>query len=259
VGMGFARNDYLDDKKMISQITLSKYTSTFLFITYLLLFPVWLYYATWYQLIIGYISYWFMIDVVQSLFCHRWASHNLWNPPKFVQNILATISVLALIGTPISWAAWHRTHHHYTDTENDPHSPKYKSWYYVVFCVRFQEVQLKRGIDRLRDSYFLFLSKYEIYFIVLGNLILFLLLPFVWFMTLWAIPVGFMIFNTNYFVNVVSHKNGEVKNISKLYWPLIFSDGIYHASHHSSPKLNYTKYDPAGYLITKLGWTNEKI
>ena len=257
--MGLTCSNNLDDKKMISQITLSKYTATFLFIAFLLLLPFWLYYATWYQLIIGYVCYWFMIDVVQSLFCHRWASHSLWNPPKIIQNILATISVLALIGTPISWAAWHRTHHHYVDTENDPHSPKFKLWYYIVFCAMFHEAELKRGVDRLRDSYFLFLSKYEIYFVTLGNLLLFLLLPFTCFMTLWAIPVGLMIFNTNYIVNVIGHKHGEARNISKLYWPLLFSDGIYHGSHHLKPKLNYTKYDPAGYIITKLGWTNEKI
>ena len=30
----------------------------------------------------------------------------------------------ALIGTPISYSAWHRTHHKNSDTIYDPHSPK---------------------------------------------------------------------------------------------------------------------------------------
>jgi len=75
-------------------------------------------------------------------------------------------------------------------------------------------------------------------------------------MTLWAIPVGYTIFNTNFFVNVVCHKKGKAENIFWLYWFILFSDGIYHDYHHKNPILNHTKFDPAGFLITKLGWTN---
>lgn len=239
----------------MSEPNLTKHSASILFVVYVLLLPVWLYVADWYHIVIGYFCYWFIADVVQSLFMHRWASHKSWNPPNIVQKVLSTIGVVALVGTPISWAAWHRTHHHYVDTDKDPHSPKYFSWLYILFA-RYHTAQTKRAIDHLRNPYFVWLSKHELYLILLGNLLLFTILPFIWFMTLWAIPVGYTIFNTNFFVNIVCHKKGKAENISWLYWFILFSDGIYHDYHHKNPILNHTKFDPAGFLITKLGWTN---
>ena len=36
---------------------------------------------------------------------------------------MSVVSMTALIGTPISYSAWHRNHHK-TDTIHDPHSPE---------------------------------------------------------------------------------------------------------------------------------------
>jgi len=238
----------------MTKIDFTKHLSATLFVVYLLLLPLWLYYASWYQLIIGYICYWFMQDVVQSLFMHRWASHNSWNPPRIVQQVLSFIACVALLGTPITYAAWHRTHHAFTDTDQDPHSPTRKGWLYVVFA-HYHTAQMKRATDRMRDRYFQWLTKNVLSIVVLGNLCLFLLLPFTWFMTVWAIPVAYTMFNTNYFVLVHSHSTGTVKDSSVIYWFLVFSDGSLHKCHHDEPmRLNYHRFDPAGYLITKLGW-----
>lgn len=232
---------------------LTKHIASILFGVYVLSLPIWLYYASWYQILIGYLCYWLMADMIQSKFHHHWASHRLWNPPRWVQIIFSTIGVGALIGTPISWAGWHRTHHTYSDTEQDPHAPSIKGAWYVIFA-RYHTAQLKRAVDRLRDPYFLWLSKNEIYLIVIINLGLFLLLDFTWFLTLWAIPVGYTIFNTNFIVNVIAHKDGTAKDISKWYWPLVFADGIFHGSHHNKPALSYFKYDPSTWIIQKLKW-----
>lgn len=231
----------------------TQHIASILFVVYVLLLPVWLYLASWQQIIIGYICYWFMADMIQSKFHHHWASHRLWNPPRWIQLIFSTIGVGALIGTPISWAAWHRTHHHYSDTEKDPHAPTLKGTWYVIFA-QYHTAQLKRAVDRLRDPYFRWLSKNEIYILLSINIGLFLLLEWTWFMTVWAIPVGYTIFNTNYIVNVVAHKTGKAKDISPLFWPLVFADGITHGSHHDKPKLSCYKYDPSSWLINKLGW-----
>jgi stearoyl-CoA desaturase (delta-9 desaturase) len=172
---------------------------------------------------------------------------------------MSTMALIALLGSPITYAAWHRTHHAYSDTDKDPHSPTHNSWLYVVFA-HYQEPQLKRSIDRMRDPYFAFLTKHMIYYVVIGNLFLFLALPFDWFLTLWAIPVACMVFSTNFIVLVLSHRTGIAKNLTPLFWPLVYDDGIHHANHHFDDlKLSHTKYDPAGYIVRKLGWVNEKI
>jgi sn-2 palmitoyl-lipid 9-desaturase len=240
---------------MTRQIELTKHLISGLFVTYFLLLPVWIYYATWYQLAIGYVCYWFMIDVIQSLFMHRWAAHNFWNPPGWLQKVLSLIAVVGLLGTPITYSAWHRTHHAFSDTEKDPHAPVYKGWLYVIFA-QYHSSQIRRAVDRLRDPYFAFLTKHMIYFVLFGNLALFALLPFTWFMTLWAIPVGCTIFNTNFFLGVVAHKSGDAKDFSLWAWPFLFDDGISHGSHHRSPAMSQISFDPAGWVVKKLGWAH---
>lgn len=239
--------------KHLTKIELTKHLASLLLVVYLLMLPFWFYYASWYQLLIGYVCYWFMIDIIQSLFMHRWASHNAWNPPKWLQYVLSTIGVVGLFGTPITYAAWHRTHHAFSDTEKDPHSPVFKGWVYVVFA-HYHSSQMKRAIDRIRDPYFRWLTDNMIYLMLFGNLALFALLPITWFMTIWAIPVAYTLFNTNFIVLVLSHRTGTPKNLTFLAWPLIFDDGVFHKSHHDNPKLSQSKYDISGFIVRKLGW-----
>lgn len=245
-------------KKELTKIELTKHIASALFVIYFCLLPFWIYYATWYQLIVGYLCYWFMQDIVQSLFMHRWASHKFWNPPKWVQKILSSIAVVGLIGTPITYAAWHRTHHAFSDTDKDPHSPSLQGWFHVVFA-HYHTAEVKRATDRMRDSYFVWLTKNMMSLMILGNLAVFILLPFTWFMTVWAIPVAYTIFNTNFGVLVLSHKSGKPENLSVWALPLLYDDGVFHKSHHDNPKLSQSKYDVSGWIVTKLGWTNEKI
>lgn len=235
---------------------MTKHIASLLFVVYFLLLPVWLYYGAWYHLVVGYVCYWFMLDVIQSAFMHRWAAHGLWSPPRWLQKILATIGVVALLGTPITYAAWHRTHHAYADTEKDPHSPVLKGWLYVVFA-HYHSAQIKRAVDRMRDPYFLWLNKNMLSIMLIGNAVLFVSLPFVWFMTLWAVPVAYTIFNTNFLVLVLSHRTGTPQNLPTWLWPVLFDDGTYHKSHHDVPQLSQSKYDPAGWVINKMKWNNE--
>ncbi len=88
---------------------------------------------SWLQLLYTYILFYFLLEFTMSLFIHRWATHNLWNPPVWFQNIMSVVSMTALIGTPISYSAWHRTHHKTSDTIYDPHSPKWMSYFDIIF------------------------------------------------------------------------------------------------------------------------------
>ena len=55
---------------------------------------------SWTQLLFTYILFWFLLEFVMSMFTHRWATHDLWNPPVWFQNIMSVVSLTALIGTP---------------------------------------------------------------------------------------------------------------------------------------------------------------
>ena len=233
-----------------------KYTpfvTTWLFYIFLLTIPVWLINASLIHIILAYIFYWFISDFVNSAFLHKWASHKAWNPPRWVQYVLSFAGVVFLLGTPITWSAWHRTHHKHSDTDKDPHSPDHKGWLYCTFKHRYHEANFKLATDKMRDKYFIWLTKNELYIVVLSHIVLFSVLGTMWYLTLIAVPTALAILFTNLFVNVISHLNGEVSNIPWA-WPFVFADA-WHKDHHYKPNQFNGKLDISGNIIKALKWT----
>jgi stearoyl-CoA desaturase (Delta-9 desaturase) len=58
---------------------------------------------------------------------HRNFSHRSFKTSRFFQFILAWLGCSAMQKGPLWWAAHHRHHHRYSDTPEDPHSPRIKS------------------------------------------------------------------------------------------------------------------------------------
>ena len=56
-------------------------------------------------------------------FYHRYFSHNAFKANRFWQFIFAVIGNSSVQRGPLWWAAHHRHHHRYADTEKDIHSP----------------------------------------------------------------------------------------------------------------------------------------
>lgn len=218
--------------------------------------PYCLYVLTWEQLLISYIMFWFLGDCVHGLFLHRYAAHKLWNPPVWLQNVLTMFSVGSLTGTPITWSAWHRTHHHYADTPKDPHSPKYCSVPYMIFMSYYHYAEPKRCIDLFRNKFVAHVTKYIGIYALSINLILLSLLGLEMYLYLWVLPSAMTNAITNYGINVMCHQEDGIKNRPILY-PLIFNE-THHKNHHIKPELRYYKFDIWVSLITLLGWTNER-
>ena len=57
-------------------------------------------------------------------FYHRYFSHNTFKTNRFWQFIFAVVGNSSVQRGPLWWAAHHRHHHRYADTENDIHSPR---------------------------------------------------------------------------------------------------------------------------------------
>ncbi len=60
---------------------------------------------------------------------HRYFSHNAYKTSRVMQFILAWIGCMAMQKGPLWWAAHHRNHHKYSDTEKDLHSPRKGFWH----------------------------------------------------------------------------------------------------------------------------------
>jgi stearoyl-CoA desaturase (delta-9 desaturase) len=54
---------------------------------------------------------------------HRYFAHRAYKTSRWFQFVLGWLGAMALQKGPLWWAANHRDHHRYSDTEEDPHSP----------------------------------------------------------------------------------------------------------------------------------------
>jgi len=62
---------------------------------------------------------------------HRYFSHRSYKTSRTFQFILALLGAASLQKDPMWWAAHHRNHHRYTDTELDAHSPGVKGFFWA--------------------------------------------------------------------------------------------------------------------------------
>jgi stearoyl-CoA desaturase (delta-9 desaturase) len=61
---------------------------------------------------------------------HRYFSHRAYSTSRVFQFLLALLGTTATQKGPLWWAASHRLHHKYSDTEKDLHSPKQRGFWY---------------------------------------------------------------------------------------------------------------------------------
>lgn len=61
---------------------------------------------------------------------HRYFSHRSYETSRFFQFVLAFLGACAFQKDPIWWAAHHRQHHRFADTEKDVHSPIVNSFWW---------------------------------------------------------------------------------------------------------------------------------
>jgi stearoyl-CoA desaturase (delta-9 desaturase) len=95
---------------------------------------------------------------------HRYFSHRTYKTSRTFQFILAWIGASAAQQGPLWWAAHHRYHHQYSDSENDAHSPKVQGfwWSHIgwLFSPEYRETKYKLVPDLVRYRELLFINKY---------------------------------------------------------------------------------------------------
>ena len=76
---------------------------------------------------------------------HRYFAHRSYRASRLVQFVLALLGTTAAQKGPLWWAAHHRAHHRYSDTEMDVHSPQKGFWWSHVgwiLCDRYSDTDL---------------------------------------------------------------------------------------------------------------------
>jgi stearoyl-CoA desaturase (delta-9 desaturase) len=72
---------------------------------------------------------WFAMQFGVHAGYHRYFTHRSFHTHAWFEAILASVGCLAFQNGPLWWAATHRQHHHFADTESDLHSPNKGFWH----------------------------------------------------------------------------------------------------------------------------------
>jgi len=111
-------------------------------------------------------------------FYHRYFSHRSFKTSRVVQFIFALIGASSAQRGPIWWAAHHREHHAFTESENDPHSPVHHgiAWSHTGWFLAHENFSVRdeRVRDLMRYPELRFLNRFDIFLPFLLALALFL-------------------------------------------------------------------------------------
>ncbi|MEZ5014940.1 MAG: acyl-CoA desaturase [Chitinophagales bacterium] len=204
-------------------------------------------------ILVFFILHWYLSLFSQTFFLHRYAAHNMFSMrtgwEKFFYFFTWFTQGSSYL-SPYVYAVLHRLHHAYTDTENDPHSPKYEKG---LFSLMFKTWKIYNAIDddklpvdekfkknlpqwRKFDRFagsnvvrILFALAYiAIYVIFAPSFWWYLLLPIHFFMG----PVHGVIIN--YFAHKYGYRNYKLEDTSVNFLPVDFlmMGESYHNNHH---------------------------
>ena len=209
-------------------------------------------YGEWWMFVCSLLWWQWIAATAISPGYHRYVSHGAFETGRWYMWYLQSIALFANPGPVLTWAATHRMHHRYSDTEKDPHSPVYKGFWRVYTHRWGNDVKIEKKMLRglLTDSSIQFFYKnyYKLMFVIALVMLaidpLFLLFGF-------CVPIVFA-FHGYGLINTIPHLTGTAKN-SILSNILTGGEG-WHKNHHENSRdwrigKRWWQLDPAALFI----------
>lgn len=177
-------------------------------------------------------------------FYHRYFSHRSFSTSRLAQFVFAVLGASAAQRGPLWWAAHHRKHHRFADTEDDVHSPRQHGFWWAHmgwitapgnFPTDLAQVKDLEKYPELR-----FLDRFDILVPLL--LVLGLYLTGGWQFVIWGFFVSTVVlFHSTCVINSLAHMigrrryetNDDSRN-SLLLALITFGEG-WHNNHHKHP------------------------
>lgn len=100
-----------------------------------------------------------------TAFFHRYLSHKTFQTSRIVQFVFILIGTMSAQRGPLWWAAHHRYHHRFTDTEQDPHSSTHGFWYsHVGWFLNDQNFNIRKEVvkDWLKYPELIWLDRFSL-------------------------------------------------------------------------------------------------
>jgi stearoyl-CoA desaturase (Delta-9 desaturase) len=199
---------------------------------------------------------------------HRYFSHRSYSTSRVFQFILAFLAQSNAQKSVLWWAAKHRHHHLHSDTLQDVHSPRHKSFLYShlgwIFDGQHDKADLVKVADFAKFPELLWLHKFEVLPAVALAILCFLVAG-------WSgLVVGFLwstvlLYHATFCINSLAHVNGRKRYVtgdeSRNNWALaIFTMGEgWHNNHHAYQSsvrqgFRWWELDATYYILRVLSW-----
>ncbi len=203
---------------------------------------------SWQNLIAAAATWWIAGSWGIGMGYHRLLTHGGFKTPKWMEYFLTFCGTLGLQSGAITWVTTHRIHHAFTETENDPHSPRggtiwsHIGWILQGTAQNQSEATMKRyAPDLMKDKVHVFMSNYYWVTPIIAAVTLFAIGG--WSMVLWGIFLRQVIgWHSTWLVNSATHLWGtrrfETHDDSRnngLIAALTFGEG-WHNNHHANPR-----------------------
>ena len=192
------------------------------------------------DVLIGLGLFWLRMFAVTAGY-HRYFSHRSFKTGRIFQFLLAFVAQSSAQRGVLWWAATHRHHHRYSDTDEDVHSPVRRSFLYShmgwIFSDRHQKTNLAAVPDLAKYPELLWLDRHPyVPAIVLGTL--------VWLAAGWpGLVVGFfwstvVLWHATFSINSLAHVYGRKRYLTgdqsrNNWWLALITLGEgWHNNHH---------------------------
>lgn len=199
---------------------------------------------------------------------HRYFSHRSFKTSRIVQFVFAFAAQSTTQKSVLWWAALHRHHHKYSDTEFDVHSPRQRGFWYShvgwIFDSRHEATALEDVPDLAKYPELLFLHRFEQLPAVV--LALACLVAFGW----EGLVVGFfwstvLLYHGTFFINSLAHVHGSRRYATgddsrNNWWLAILTMGEgWHNNHHAYQRscrqgFRWYEYDATYYALQAMAW-----
>lgn len=222
-------------------------------------------YGTFSQWIIALGLYLVQATIGGTIVYHRLLSHKSFVSPKWFEYIGTLIGSLGGNGSGLAWAAVHREHHRYTDTEKDPHCPHHKGFFDTQFLTFTHTPKLKYVPDLLRSKFHVKVHEYY-WLINLTYVLLIMSIDVNAVLYAYFVP-ALLTWHAGSLINTIGHmfgyKNYETKDtsVNNFFTGYMVSGEGWHNNHHAdpkNPKFGRKWYElDIGYQIIKLVRVNK--
>lgn len=228
------------------------------------------FYFSWTGLAVCAVMHWMTCSIGICLGYHRYLSHKSFKLRTPAEFFVLLIGSLSGEGSPMTWAATHRLHHHKSDHDGDPHSPLGAPWWGHILWIFVkrkdadQEILWRRYIPELVDRPIMkfFERTFPLWLWAQGLV----LLGVGWAVAgpafgisllVWGMCVRMVLsYHSTWFVNSATHlwgyRNYDTRDQSRnLWWVALVAYGEgWHNNHHAHPSVA-----PAGHRWWEIDMT----